>query len=191
MSEKFIFPRNIRPLPEIRILQDFPKLSSLGTPGQLITTMLCVFLISCAKTDSRLDSYFSGLMTGNDQVDFPYTVSSTDVLCVLQAYQNRVRQQSDFPIVSAINSRLGEVSFRGEESSWVLASFSEGRVFLHRVDRYKAPLSSPVDSDYGEWGSEVGKKSMECVTGAHLRFSVFINQTTGERRVGIASYEGE
>lgn len=167
------------------------KLNGLSTTKQLIVYVLCAFLLSCSKTDSILDTYFSRLATGKDQVDFPYKISNTDTVCVLQAYQNRVRSRSETPAADTINSQLDKADFRGEESTWVLVRFSEGTLFLHKIDRYNTSLSSPLDSDHNEWKTEAGKKSAECATGAQLKFSVFINQTTGERRVGIMSPDGE
>lgn len=167
------------------------KLHSLSTTRQLIVYLLCVFLLSCSKTDSNLDTYFSRLATGKGQVDFPYKISNTDTVCVLQAYQNRVRSRSELRVVDTINSQLDNADFRGEESTWVLARLSEGKLFLYKIDRYNTPLTSPVDSEHNEWKTEAGKKSAECATGTQLKFSVFINQTTGERRVGIVSPDGE
>lgn len=163
------------------------KLHSLSTTKQLSVYLLCAFLLSCSKTDANLDTYFSRLVTGKDQVDFPFKISNTDTVCVLQAYQNRVRSRSESPSVNTVNSQLDKADFRGTENTWVLARLSEGELSLYKIDRYNTPLTSPADSDYREWRTEAGKKSAECATGTQLKFSVFINQTTGERRVGLVS----
>lgn len=160
--------------------------------NKLIICGLCLVLLSCSKTDSNLDAYFSRLATGKDQVDFPYKISNTDTVCVLQAYQNRVRSQPVvMPVTDAINAQLDKADFRGEEGVWILVRFSEGAAFVHKINRYNAQLSSPNDSDHNEWETGAGKRSAECASGAQLKFSVFINQATGKRRVGIMSSDGE
>jgi len=89
--------------------------------------------------------------------------------------------------IDTVNSQLDKADFRGTESTWVLARLSEGKLSLYKIDRYLTPLTSPVDSELKEWKTETGKRSAECATGAQLKFSAFINQTTGERRVGLVS----
>ena len=163
------------------------KLHSLSTTKQFIVWLLCAFLLSCSKTDANLDTYFSRLAKGKDHVDFPFKISNTDTVCVLQAYQNRVRSRSESPVADTVNSQLDNADFRGTESTWVLVRLSEGKLSLYKIDRYNTPLISPVDSEHKEWKTEAGEKSAECTTGAQLKFSVFINQTTGERRVGLVS----
>ena len=166
----------------------------MGWLIKFILLSLCVALLFYAKNNSDIETYFSDLMAGDYQATFPYSISDADAVCALQAYQNRLRSLPDILAVDAINSQLDKANFRGEEGFWVLLRYSKGVLALDKVNRYKYPLSSPVDSndfDPVEWKDEIGRKSVECATGVRLKFSVFINQATGEKRVGIASSERE
>lgn len=176
---------------DVKVVGRLARVSGLSAVAPLVVCGLCLFMISCSKFDMDLESYFSRLAAGKDQVKFPYKISNKDTVCVLQAYQSRVGSKSVLSDADLINVQLNKASFRGEEGAWVLVRFSEGTLFLHRIDRYKSSLSSPLDSDHDEWIAEDGRKSAECATGAQLKFAVFINQVTGERRVGIVSTGGE
>ncbi|THF65560.1 hypothetical protein E6C76_08245 [Pseudothauera nasutitermitis] len=153
----------------------------------VVLMVVCQALFACSIGRSDLDVYFSNIINGHSGGVFPYKEKRIEFVCVLQAYQNRVKSKKNVNFVELINVELERVGFVGSEGKWQLVILSDGRIFVDAVDRYVAPLHSPLDGNQGEWRSDVGKNSEECVSGGNVKFVVFVNERTEERRVGIVS----
>lgn len=156
---------------------------------RFVLLLLFPLIASCSRNDASLDLYFTELKAGKGG-QFPYRISSKDIICVLQAYQSRLMPGLNGFRAEELNRCLSGLDIGCVEGEWILVRFSDGDISAWSVDRYRNPLSSPVDSDHDQWKADNGAVSAECASGADVGFSVFINESTGEQRVGMASTAG-